>query len=209
METKTNIVKEILARAAEEIQAELGLEKDIQTDIMIASLKESHAAESQALKDKISALELEWNLSIAKYDGLLKEYAKLEAAYNQMATAAAQTEQTFKDTLVFYQQSLSNANNINMQACTQLSAYKQKVELLEGKIAQAVALGQAQHQAQQHMPRVPPPGIAQAQAHAQNELLKRVGAMLHAYGQGNGQNATSSPDQKPSLNPAAPEYQPK
>ena len=207
METKTNIVKEILARAAEEIQAELGLEKDIQTDIMIASLKESHAAESQALKEKISALELEWNLSIAKYDGLLKEYAKLEAAYNQMATAAAQTEQTFKDTLTFYQQSLSNANNINMQACTQLSAYKQKVELLEGKIAQALALGQAQHQAQ-HMPRVPPPGIAQAQAQAQvqNELMKRVGAMLQAYGQGNGQ---AIPEQKPALNPSAAEYQPK
>ena len=206
METKTNIVKEILARAAEEIQAELGLEKDIQTDIMIASLKEAHAAESQGLKEKIGALELEWNLSIAKYDGLLKEYAKLEAAYNQMATAAAQTEQTFKDTLVFYQQSLSNANNINMQACTQLSAYKQKVGLLEGKIAQAVALSQAQAQ-QQNMPRV------QSQAQAQAELMKRVGAMLQAYGQGNGQAADlpnqSVPNQKPSLNPTAPEYQPK
>jgi hypothetical protein len=205
METKTNIVKEILARAAEEIQAELGLEKDIQTDIMIASLKEAHAAESQGLKEKISALELEWNLSIAKYDGVLKEYAKLEAAYNQMATAAVQTEQTFKDTLVFYQQSLSNANNINMQACTQLSAYKQKVGLLEGKIAQAVALSQAQAQ-HQNMPRV------QAQAQAQAELMKRVGVMLQAYGQGVPEQVVpnqSVPNQKPSLNPTAPEYQPK
>jgi hypothetical protein len=209
METKTNIVKEILARAAEEIQTELGLEKDIQTDIMIASLKEAHAAESQGLKEKIGALELEWNLSIAKYDGLLKEYAKLEAAYNQMATAAVQTEQTFKDTLVFYQQSLSNANNINMQACTQLSAYKQKVELLEGKIAQAVALSQAQ---QQNMSRILPPPQTQAiaQAQAQAELMKRVGAMLQAYGKGTGGVSEQGvPNQKPSLNPTAPEYQPK
>lgn len=174
---------------------------------MIASLKESHAAESQALKEKISALELEWNLSIAKYNGVLKEYAKLEAAYNQMATAAAQTEQTFKDTLVFYQQSLSNANNINMQACTQLSVYKQKVELLEGKIAQAVALSQAQHQAHQNMPRIQ---VQAQQAQAQNELMKRVGAMLQAYSQGSGQvSGQAISEQKPSLNPAAAEYQPK
>jgi hypothetical protein len=198
MDTKMNIVNEILARAAEEIQAELGLEKDIQTDILISSLKEGHALETAALKEKIGALELEWNLSLGKYDGLLKEYTKLETLHNQTVMASKQTEQNFKDTLAFFQQSLSNANNINMQACTQLSVYKQKVALLEGKLAQAYAVVQQAHapvqapvqkvqqvpQVQVHMAAVQSPVSDESFIKAQQELMARVGAMLKAAGQG-------------------------
>lgn len=191
MDTKMNIVKEILARAAEEIQAELGLEKDIQTDILIASLKESHAVETAALKEKVGALELEWNLSLGKYDALLKEYAKLETLYNQTVMASRQTEQNFKDTLAFFQQSLSNANNLNMQACTQLSVYKQKVGLLEAKLSQAYAvLNQMQapvqkvQQAPVQMAPVQSPVSDESFIKAQQELMARVGAMLKATGQG-------------------------
>ncbi len=171
--------------------------------------KEVWAAEKEKLNEKIASLELEWNLSFARYDTLLKEHLKLEEMYNQTVAAAAQTEQTYKDTLSFFQHSLAKANNINVQACSQMSAYKQKAELLEAKIAQAVALSQAQ---QQNMSRVPLPPQTQAiaQAQAQAELMKRVGAMLQAYGQGTGGVSEQGvPNQKPSLNPTAPEYQPK
>lgn len=134
----------MLERAATELAEELALAQEIDEDVLLADEREQMRAKVWAQEMAYAALKEEHEVLKDAFQLLKNNYAHLMETHTQLSQYNAEKEQAVKEkealattTLSFLQQSLQNANTINVQACTQLTQCKQRISQLEMELITA------------------------------------------------------------------------
>jgi len=124
------IVKKVLERAAAELAEELALVEEIDEDVRLADEREGWKAKVWAQEKAYAALKEE-------HAFLKDNYAQLSQQNAEKEQASKDKEMAFTNKIVFLQQSLQNANNINVQACKQLVMARERITQLEAELVAA------------------------------------------------------------------------
>ncbi len=124
---QAEIVKKVLERAAEELATELALAQEIDEDVRFAD-------EREEWKVKLWEKEEEMEKYKVKCGILEGENNILKTAYQQLLGAVHEKEEAYNKSIYQLQEFLQNANNINVQACAQVAAFKDRITELEGQL---------------------------------------------------------------------------
>lgn len=134
----------MLERAATELAEELALAQEIDEDVRLADEREQMRAKVWAQETAYAALKEEHELLKDAFQVLKKNYAHLMESNVQLSQYNAEKEQAVKEkealvttTVGFLQQSLQNANTLNLQACAQLASHKERIGQLEAELVAA------------------------------------------------------------------------
>ena len=134
----------MLERAAVDLAEELALAQESDEDVRLADEREQMRAKAWAQDAAYAMLKEEHELLKDAFQVLKNNYAHLMESNLQLSQQNIEREQAVKEkeaaitsTVSFLQQSLQNANTINLQACAQLTQCKQRISHLEVELINA------------------------------------------------------------------------
>lgn len=130
----------MLERAAAELAEELALAQEIDEDVRLADEREGWRAKAWAQDAAYAALKEEHELLKNAFQVMKNNYAHLMESNVQLSQQNAESkdkEMALTNTTAFLQQSLQNANNINVQACKQLVMARERITQLEAELVAA------------------------------------------------------------------------
>ena len=138
------IVKKVLERAAVDLAEELALAQEIDEDVRLADEREQMRAKMWAqdtayamLKDEYESLKGAFQVLKNNYEHLMESNLQLSQQNVQAEQVVKEKEAAITNTMSFLQQSLQNANTINLQACVQLTQCKERISQLEVQLITA------------------------------------------------------------------------